>query len=487
MVAADPIHRARQRLLTAGAVVLGVLAALLYLARILLPNLVNEGLTLTDPALPWVCLPPAVLVAVAVSWLALRAYRAMAHRNARPAGWRSVTPGGLWDRHAIAMPALCFSIAWLPYVVIFFRRTIAFGDLGSPLPVESWGYWALLAFQLFVCVISHSLALRTIIRLYAPLWLIAGSIIFFCLSPIWGMLTCADVRHPLFAMMVCVLTSSVAFIVYGRETPRWLWFQLGASALLVALLRSTGIWCAVATLGALALHKALGGRGHGAVKPRRREAVTACGVLATVLLVFWLAAAAGWSLPLGEPDYGDGSFSALVAQAEERPFDDVALRDGDLVANDVPYQAILERSVNEELAQRASSVIYAQQELPIFGLFFSEPFYLLVFGFFLAFCVVRRDVRALLVGMPQLGILVVMAFVPADATLCFLLPVMAAQIMFFGALLRGVDVIGDRRERETALEGAFLPNLAEDSRNETFARCGSFMPPSQFGTHCVPN
>ncbi|MDJ1122399.1 hypothetical protein QJ043_04550 [Olsenella sp. YH-ols2217] len=41
------------------------------------------------------------------------------------------------------------------------------------------GYWLLMAFQLFVCVISHSLALRTMIRLYAPVWLIVGSILLF--------------------------------------------------------------------------------------------------------------------------------------------------------------------------------------------------------------------------------------------------------------------------------------------------------------------
>lgn len=162
---------------------------------------------------------------------------------------------GFAGRDPIALPATLFAAAWVPYVVVFFRKTIAFGDLGGAFSLSHPSYWTLFLLQMGVCVVSHSLTPRTIIRLYAPRWLIWGSMAFFALSPIWGLLTAADIRHPLFAAVFCVFVSSLAFILYERKTAPWAWVQLGGGALVVCLLRGDGALVVMPTLGALVAYE----------------------------------------------------------------------------------------------------------------------------------------------------------------------------------------------------------------------------------------
>lgn len=425
------------------ALALGLLAAVIFSARILGPNLHREGASAAVDLL-WVG-APAVAVVFGAAWVCARAvFAALDRRGDVPGSWRSVRACGFFDRHPIFVPAAVFSLCWVPYVVVFFRRTIAFGDLGEPVACGTWAYVALLACQLVVCVISHSLTIRTIVRIRAPRWLIWGSIAFFSLSPIWGMLTAADIRHPLFAAAFCVFVSSTVFTLYAPQVKPAVWVELGLGALAVCLLRSDGIVFVAPTLVCIAGYKlyrcrvaqsadgrslALGLRGSS-------ELTGAVATLVGVLVAFALAARMGWGLPLGEPGFG----TAWPGQ-EAVGVQDVALaalaqpRDASDIAGVLSYGEVKANSMDPALAARAARVIYRQQALPVFGLTYEAAAYVLVFMTFFLYAVGRRDGRALVVGVPMFAVLLVMLVVPQDATLRYLLPVMAAQPMLFGACM----------------------------------------------------
>lgn len=405
---------------------------------------------------------------------------------------RSVKVGGFFDRHPIFTPALILSLAWVPYVIVFFRNAIAFGGDGMPIPSDQAGYWVLLVLQLVVCVISHSLAVRTIVRLYAPLWLIWGSIIFFALCPMWGVLTGADVRYPLFAMMICVITSAAAFILYSESTNKWLWIELALASALVCLLRETGIWSVAPLLVCLVIFAAAkwrrtrdlkvalptakdaSAKGHsermddqpakGTVllaNARPADAAAphtplryAFATLAVVFGVVALAACFGLSLPIGEPAYPrDPSLAPdfLVGGAAVSAHPDGTLAAGalsgdTLVGGVLAYTTIEQQSVFLPLAQAASHAIVTFQTLPVVNILFATIPYAILYAAFIVFALVRRDFRALVVGLPQMAILVVMLLDPTKASLSFILPVLAAQIMFFGAILKGCSTMGKRSQ-----------------------------------------
>lgn len=386
---------------------------------------------------------------------------------------RSIPKGGFFDRHPILVPATTFSICWIPYVIIFFRRTIAFGDLGSAYPVASTGYWFLLAVQLLVCVISHSLTIRTIVRLYAPRWLIYGSVAFYALSPAWGLMTAADIRHPLFAAVFCVFTSSCVFALYGRHSPKWLWVQLAGGALAVSLLRAEGIWIVLPTLvlivglelvrwrSAVDAKRASGLADYFAglpmmagSAPKKKEALwsDACAaflVLSAVGLLFLLAHCTGWSLPLGEPCFGHAEAFAPGAAASVTHDAGMGaqwnLTGTEDVAGILPFAAIDENSVFEGIAMEAAGMIFTLQCLPIADLTFSWMVYVMLF---VAFVVVgvriaaskrfARDVRPLVVGLAMMIMIGILAFMPTDQTLRYMMPILAAQPMFFGSCFKSM-------------------------------------------------
>lgn len=379
--------------------------------------------------------------------------------------WGSIQRGGFFDRHPILIPALAFSLCWIPYVLVFFRKSIAFGSLGGPVGLGSALYWALFAVQLGVCVISHSLTIRTIVRLYAPRWLIFGSVLFFCLSPLWGLLTAADIRHPLFAAVFCVFVSSLVFALYGRRRTPWLWVQLGAGALCVCLLREGGPWSVLPTLAALVAFLVWeeGGRREGGAKgqgrlrflapstAKRREArwsdvFAAFLTLSAVGLLFAFAVGMGQELPLGQPDFGAVAAAGPGAGdpregggAPESGGWGANLTGTEDVAGVLPLSEIERNSLWAALAVPAARLFLVQQCLPAVNLTFSWAAFTLLFLGFCAAAIVRSvrlgDVRPLIVALPMAAILILMAAVPADATTRYMLPILAAQPMFFAATL----------------------------------------------------
>ena len=399
--------------------------------------------------------------------------------NIAGSAYRSIPRGGFFDRHPILVPATLFFVCWIPYLVVFFRRTIAFGNLGEPADAGTAAYWALFLVQLGVCVISHSLTIRTIVRLYAPLWLIWGSIAFYSLSPAWGLITAADIRHPLFAAVFCVFTSSCVFALYSKSTPKWLWVQLAGGALSVCLLRAQGIWIILPTLLAVLAFKIWRWRGLDTSSPMSRriaehfqhlgtmagnkskkeesywaDVCAAFLVLSAVSLLFLLTYCIGWSLPLGEPSFSDTATDALFAI----PVDAAAGMNltGTLdVAGILSFATIANNSVFPQLAERAARFIFQLQCLPVENITFSWVAFLILFAGFSLFAlrvawgrvtskestddssghraIREHDIRPLIIGLSMVVIIGFMAFTPGDATLRYLMPVLAAQPMFFGA------------------------------------------------------
>lgn len=347
---------------------------------------------------------------------------------------RRPAKAGMLERHPISIPALCFSIAWLPYVIIFFRSALSFGGNGAfaaDVPLANPLYWLIFAFQCFVCVISHSLALRTMIGLRSPLWLIVLSIAFFCLAPMWGMLTCADPRHPLFAMMVCVFTSALAFIIFSPKASRWLWIQLALSGILIILLRTTGI-IVVLPAGAAAIAFSLW-KARSSTKtsePPSRKIVLGGSRAGMVCVIAVVATTALIAALLVAKPFCDPSYGSIGTAAN-----------GSEVAHVVTLQQVEERSLFPQLAALAAHALLAFQQLPFVQVEFAVPFYLAVFTIFLGYVLIRRDVRAIIVGLPQIAILIMAICLPDYFTLRFIIPAIAAQVMFFAAALRGTNTI----------------------------------------------
>lgn len=389
---------------------------------------------------------------------------------------KSIKDGGFFDRHPIFVPASIFFICWIPYLVVFLRKSIAFGDLGGAYPIDGGVYWAFFAIQLGVCVISHSLTIRTIVRLYAPRWLIWGSIAFYSLSPAWGLMTAADIRHPLFAAVFCVFTSSCTFALYSRNVSKWLWVQLAGGALSVCLLRAEGIWIILPTLVFVIVFKAsqwrnldktrsvasrltehfnglsaMKGNSHKKEEALWSDMCAAFLVLSAVGLLFLLAYCVGWALPLGEPSYGAASGTGIVARALAFPF--ANLTGTQDVGGIIPFATIAENSVFAGIANQAARMIFVFQCMPLENVTFSWVAYLVLFGAFLVFAVAvsfgwrpgrnkidspphkhGHDFRPLILGLAMVIIIAIMAITPDDATLRYLMPVLAAQPMFFGAI-----------------------------------------------------
>lgn len=394
----------------------------------------------------------------------------------------SIRHGGFFDRHPILVPASLFFICWIPYLVIFMRKSITFGDLGGAYPLNSGMYWMLFVIQVGVCVISHSLTIRTIVRLYAPRWLIWGSIAFYALSPAWGLMTAADIRHPLFAAVFCVFTSSCTFALYSKTVPKWLWVQLAGGALSVSLLRSEGIWLILPTLVFVVANKAIEwwsldrtrsigerlaahfkhlgtmeGNLHKKEEGRWSDMCAAFLVLSATGLLFLLTYCVGWALPLGEPSYGATAVAASASVSSGIPCA-VNLTGTEDVGGIIPFTAISNDSLFASLAISAGDAIFAFQCLPIENLTFSWVVYLALFVVFLLFGIAvtvgwrphgirnrigatgaastkrRLDFRPLIIGLSMVIIIAIMAFTPADMTLRYLMPVLAAQPMFFGAI-----------------------------------------------------
>ena len=366
-------------------------------------------------------------------------------------GFKSISKGGFFDRHPILTPATIFFVCWIPYLVIFFRRTIAFGDVGAPYPVDSAVYWVLFAIQLGVCVISHSLTIRTIVRLYAPRWLIWGSVAFYALSPAWGAMTAADIRHPLFAAVFCVFVSSSVFALYSKKPPKWLWVQLAGGALCVCLLRSNGVWTVIPTLVAIfamkgwqwlrisrdasararAFMKGTAAKKH---ESRWADVCAAFLVLSAVSLLWFFTYCSGWGLPLGEPSFGYGGVPVGAANVPPWGANLTGTQD---MAGIIPFVEIAANSLFEGVASEIAAVIFAVQCAPVENLTFSWLVYLILFGAFVVFGVYvstkRRDVRPLIIGLPMVIIVAFMAWTPADVTLRYLMPILAAQPMFFSS------------------------------------------------------
>lgn len=397
----------------------------------------------------------------------------------------SIRHGGFFDRHPILVPATLFSICWIPYLVIFLRKGITFGDLGGTYPIDGGVYWVLFVIQLGVCVISHSLTIRTIVRLYAPLWLIWGSIAFYALSPAWGLMTAADIRHPLFAAVFCVFTSSCTFALYSKTTPKWLWVQLAGGALSVCLLRSEGIWIILPTLMLVLVNKAIEWWGFDRTRPlgmrisrhfkhlntmdsslRKKEEglwsdmCAAFLVLSATGLLFLLTYCAGWALPLGEPSYGGVAASTSALVNSGIPFG-ANLTGTEDVCGIIPFEMIADNSIFASLAMSAADSLFAFQCLPLENLTFSWVVYLVLFAAFLVFGLAvaigwrphkatpsvgnaveaevtkpsrHLDLRPLIIGASMVMIIAIMAFTPANMTIRYLMPVLAAQPMFFGAI-----------------------------------------------------
>lgn len=402
----------------------------------------------------------------------------------RMSTFKSIAKGGFFDRHPILVPATIFAVCWIPYVAIFFRRTIAFGDVGSPYPIESAVYWALLAVQLLVCIISHSLTIRTIVRLYAPRWLIWGSVAFYALSPAWGAMTAADIRHPLFAAVFCVFVSSSTFALYSKKPPAWLWVQLAGGALAVCMLRSEGAWAVIPTLAFVFMQKGLDwwsldkgtsltkrlsthfsrlGGMVGTLSKREEshwgDVCAAFLVLSAVSLLWFFTWLSGWGLPLGEPDFGSVTIASGSVREVAFPF--ANLTGTDDMAGIIPFADIAGNSIFAAVAMNVANAIFAFQCWPVENITFSWVAYLVLFATFLALAMgiaagmpsVRRrrveahpsegdamssmarphDFRPLILAVPMLAVIAFMAFVPADLTLRYVMPVLAAQPMFFGS------------------------------------------------------
>lgn len=391
---------------------------------------------------------------------------------------KSIKDGGFFDRHPIFVPASIFFICWIPYLIIFLRKSIAFGDLGGAYPIDGAVYWAFFAIQLGVCVISHSLTIRTIVRLYAPKWLIWGSIAFYSLSPAWGLMTAADIRHPLFAAVFCVFTSSCTFALYSKRVSKWLWVQLAGGALSVCLLRSTGICIILPTLVLVVAFKfvqwwkvdksrpiaerigshfrhlsAMKGNAHKKEESLWGDVCAAFLVLSAVGFLFLLSYCVGWALPLGEPNYG--SPSSLNSSVHPLAFPFANLTGTEDVGGIIAFTTIAENSVFSDIANNAAQVIFAIQCFPIENITFSWVAYLVLFVVFLLFAISVSfgwrpefrsshvnapknartfDFRPLIIGFSMVIIITIMAFTQTDTTLRYLMPVLAAQPMFFGAI-----------------------------------------------------
>lgn len=339
-------------------------------------------------------------------------------------------------------------------------------------------YWVLFVVQLGVCVISHSLTIRTIVRLYAPIWLIWGSIAFYSLSPAWGLMTAADIRHPLFAAVFCVFTSSCTFALYSKKVSKWLWVQLAGGALSVCLLRSTGIWVILPTLIFVVVFKtvqwwktdrtqpiaeriashfkhlsAMKGNAHKKEEGLWGDVCAAFLVLSAVGLLFLLSYCVGWALPLGEPSYGSLLVESAPTNTLAFPF--ANLTGTEDVGGIIAFATIAENSVFEEMANNVARVIFAIQCFPIENITFSWIAYLVLFCVFLMFAIAvsfgwrprkkgsrknapkkahAYDFRSLIIGFSMIIIIAIITFTPPDATLRYLMPVLAAQPMFFGAI-----------------------------------------------------
>lgn len=405
----------------------------------------------------------------------------MTQEEVKKAKGDSIKHGGFFDTHPILVPASIFLVCWIPYLIIFFRKTIAFGDLGGAYPLGEPEYWILFVLQLGICVISHSLTIRTIVRLYAHKWLIYGSIAFYALSPAWGLMTVADIRHPLFAAVFCVFTSSAVFALFSKKTKIWVWIQLGLGALCVCLLRSTGAWMVIPALLGIFLWKLVmwwqtekkgeptshARQDHLTHPPTRkmyfmdsnsrksRESIWSdvCAsflVFTAVGLLFTLTYGIGWGLPLGDPSYG-----AENATGSIHTFG-LNLTGSSDIAGIIPISVLQDNSVFPEVAVSVARFLFAQQCFPLIDLTFSWIIYLVLFFFFFGLAIYHMlkmgradisengsqhiharawDARPLIIALPIVVMVLFMAFTENDCTLRYIMPMLAAQPMFFASAI----------------------------------------------------
>lgn len=400
--------------------------------------------------------------------------------------WRApVRAGGVLDRFPIAVPAACFLVGWLPYLAIFFRKTIAFGDVGAPVAFGVPGYWILWAVQTAVCVISHSLTLRTILRFEAPVWLVWGSIAFFSLSPTWGLLTAADIRHPLFAAVFCVFVSSLAFALFSRRPARWTWVQLAGGALAVCLLRADGPSVVLPCLALEVVYQwkrcgrsALLARLSSSATKRREarwsDVDAAFLVLAGVGLLSWAVLSAAGGPVLGEPSFGveQNATVGALADSSQAPAWLAPNLAGTLdVAGVMPWATVEENSLFAPIALKAAHIFWVQQRLPLVNLTFSWMAYVLLLVAFVAWALAialglcrrsrgtRRDVRPLLMALPLATVAFEAVFVPGCGTLRFILPFLAAQPMLFAACFLSTST----SEQPRPAPGSAPPGSAPES------------------------
>lgn len=302
-------------------------------------------------------------------------------------------------------------------------------------------------------------------------------------------MTAADIRHPLFAAVFCVFTSSCTFALYSKTVSKWLWVQLAGGALSVCLLRSEGIWIILPTLLFVVIFKSvrwwsldredslsirisvhfehLDTMKGSTLKKEESLWSDMCAaflVLSAVGLLFLLTYCVGWALPLGEPDYGHVVGVSMGSQLEG-----VLPLGGDLTGTEdiggiIPFEAIATNSIFASLAEWVADGIYSFQSLPLENLTFSWVVYVVLFAAFLLFAIAVAfgwrprgkgcgedrtcmidgyegtsgsngfDFRPLILGCSMVMIILIMAFTPRDMTLRYLMPVLAAQPMFFGAI-----------------------------------------------------
>lgn len=165
-------------------------------------------------------------------------------------------------------------------------------------------------------------------------------------------------------------------------------------------------------------------------------------------LLFALTCGIGWGLPLGGPSYGAGEATASIHALG------LNLAGSADIAGIIPISNLQDNSIFPAIAIGVADFFFAQQCFPVVDLTFSWIAYLALFFFFVGHSVYRMlkigrvtltnddsqharakvlDVRPLIIALPIVVMICFMTFTTSDCTLRYIMPMLAAQPMFFAS------------------------------------------------------
>lgn len=198
--------------------------------------------------------------------------------------WRAIPlrPGTL--RRVFLLACLLMALAWLPYLAVYFPGSLPWDGvrsmnqfttdaplenhhpvlmnmlyaglmtLGRTMVSDNFGLLLIVLFQYASCVLCFSFAVRQLVALSAPRWLVVASLAFFALHPIWGVYAQAAFKDTLFNGVFCLFVATLIPLLTPRAS-RGQVIALAVSSLLMCFTRNNGIYVVAASLvAATVLH-----------------------------------------------------------------------------------------------------------------------------------------------------------------------------------------------------------------------------------------